>query len=336
MRRYSKVSPKVWTGELGRAMRGDPDLQSAVFYLVSNPHVTMAGIYRVPIPYAMGDTGFSQDALERVFDRLVELRFIEWDKDREVIWVKDYARHEFASKDDPENVNASKTQKVAIRNALSELEPSPLVQSFAETYPDLIPHDYEPDTLPHTPSDTPCHTPTHGVRAQEQEQEQEQVQEQEQEKSTVAGAATGRSENGAEEPKKNNSDYPAEFERWWSSGEKKFGPKKPAAAAWKKAGSARPPTNTLITVYDFEYQCWQAHKSHPDDDKFFPKPKYAERWIRDRCWERDDIPPKNEWPDAREQGRRIPVRKSDAARKATEDYKRKMKEREAADAEAEG
>ena len=57
MRKYAKVSPRLWTGRLGLAMRGDAMMQVVAFYLLTGPHANLAGLYLLPVVTLADDIG---------------------------------------------------------------------------------------------------------------------------------------------------------------------------------------------------------------------------------------------------------------------------------------
>lgn len=57
MRKYATFSPRLYTGKLGRAIKGRFDLQALAAYLIGGPHTNMLGFYRLPVGYIIADIG---------------------------------------------------------------------------------------------------------------------------------------------------------------------------------------------------------------------------------------------------------------------------------------
>ena len=136
-------------------MRGRPDLQTLVFYLITCPHANLAGLFRLTIGYIESDTGLPGEDVRRLLGELADFGdfgYCHYDPEAEVIWVVDHARHELGGKSG--SSAASPQQKVAVARVLADSQCSPLAARFAEKYPEYLPDDFEIDTL----LDTPCHT----------------------------------------------------------------------------------------------------------------------------------------------------------------------------------
>ena len=67
---YRKVSTGFWQGKLARRIKGNADAQALAFYLLTNPHGNMIGLYWLPLEYAVLDLGWP---LARVSHAIEEL-----------------------------------------------------------------------------------------------------------------------------------------------------------------------------------------------------------------------------------------------------------------------
>lgn len=140
-------------------------MQALALYLATCRHQTLVGIARVPIGYLSSDLGMEERRIEGLLKDLQSHGYLEWYEEDEVLWVCEYAKHEFPG-------NVSKQQTTAISRVLDDFKGSEVVPRFASRYPSLIPADYPIDTLSGENG--------HGsdrVRVQEQEQEHTQEQE---------------------------------------------------------------------------------------------------------------------------------------------------------------
>ena len=165
VRKYAKVSPRLWTGSLGKALRGDPLLQSLAMYLLTSPHSNLAGLYLLPIAYICADLGHTERRIRAGLSKLEALGFCRYDDATERVWVIEALRHELG----PHNGQLSPKDKrvKGLKSILGDHAVSALVQEFHEHY--------------NLPFPSPFEAPSKPLRSQEQEQEQDGEQEQEQE-----------------------------------------------------------------------------------------------------------------------------------------------------------
>lgn len=97
-RSFTKVSPAVWRS---RRFIGLPDEAKVGFlYLLSNAHVTSAGVYELPRGYACADLGWSEAAYISVLRELVSVELIDHDPERDVIMVERWFKHNPPANDD--------------------------------------------------------------------------------------------------------------------------------------------------------------------------------------------------------------------------------------------
>lgn len=94
MREYGQVSPKFWTGETGKSLRGNPELQVLAIYLMTSPHSDMIGIYHLPIMYLCHETGLGLEGASKGLESLSEMGFCLYDEKSEYVWVKEFAKYQ--------------------------------------------------------------------------------------------------------------------------------------------------------------------------------------------------------------------------------------------------
>lgn len=95
-RDFSKVSPNVWRS---RRFIGLPEEAKVGFlYLLTNAHVTSAGVYELPPGYACADLVWPEPAYESVLKELVAAEMI--DRDGDVILIERWFRHNPPTNDD--------------------------------------------------------------------------------------------------------------------------------------------------------------------------------------------------------------------------------------------
>ena len=69
-----------------------PQVQVLALYLLSAPGSNMIGLYYLPIPVILHESGLSAEATRRGLDALHEIKFAEYDATSEHVWVYDMAR----------------------------------------------------------------------------------------------------------------------------------------------------------------------------------------------------------------------------------------------------
>lgn len=126
---YSKVSSRFWTGETGRALRGDLEAQVVATYLVTSPHANMLGYYYLPITYVASDTGISIEGASKALQRLCDEGFCRYDRGSEVVWVIEMARIQVGESLDPKDKRV-----VGIRREYESIPNNLFLREFFEAY----------------------------------------------------------------------------------------------------------------------------------------------------------------------------------------------------------
>lgn len=171
MRSYCKVSPRLWTGSLGKRLRGDAQAQALAAYLVSGPHANMIGLYHLPAGYIELDLGWTAKAAAKALRRLVTEGFIRYDAAHERVWIIEHARIEFG-----DGMKLGDNRIKGIQGLLADHANSALVEEFIGRYGRAFHLDAEALRSPLT---DPFEAPSEGLANQEQDQEQDQEREQE-------------------------------------------------------------------------------------------------------------------------------------------------------------
>lgn len=96
MRDYGKVSPRFWTGDTGRAMRGKPNVQLVAMYLITAPGSNMIGLFYVPTVIIAHEIGISDTEVRGALDTLGRLGVAHYDHHQELVWIPEMARHQVA------------------------------------------------------------------------------------------------------------------------------------------------------------------------------------------------------------------------------------------------
>ncbi|MGP1677890.1 MAG: conserved phage C-terminal domain-containing protein [Burkholderiales bacterium] len=129
MNYYSKVSSRFWTGQTGRAIRGDLQAQVVAAYLITSPHCNMLGLYYLPIAYIAQDTGMDIEGASKGLRRVVEGGFCRYDEESEVVWVTEMARIQVGNK-----LEAKDNRVISIGREFESLPNNIFMQEFFEKY----------------------------------------------------------------------------------------------------------------------------------------------------------------------------------------------------------
>lgn len=96
MRDYACISPAFWIRGSGRKLRGYPEGQTLAQYLMSCPHGNMIGLFRLTIPTAAHDLGFTVDATRAALEKLCdpEIAIALYDEEAEIVFLPNAARYQ--------------------------------------------------------------------------------------------------------------------------------------------------------------------------------------------------------------------------------------------------
>lgn len=158
-RRYFRVGPSFWSDP--SIVRLSDDAKLLALYVLTSPHRTTEGLFRMPKAYAMADLGWSEERFGEPFAELLREGFIEYDETVSVCLIVNALKWQA-----PENGNQAK----AAAKAVSELPDTPLktrflsqVQRFSERLAQALPEGFgerlaEPIGNPPSPSPSPITT----------------------------------------------------------------------------------------------------------------------------------------------------------------------------------
>jgi hypothetical protein len=128
-RDYAKLMSRFWSGETGRRLRGDPAAQVVAVYLITGCQSNMIGLYTLPLPLLVHETGVLEVEVRRCLVLLEELGFARYDEDAEAVWVVEGARYQIGS-------SLREGDKVIpwVRKQLREARGNPFVGPFWSKY----------------------------------------------------------------------------------------------------------------------------------------------------------------------------------------------------------
>lgn len=131
MRQYATIDPAFWMRGTGKALRGDVEAQLVALYLMSSPHANMVGIYYLPLPMLVHETGLTFEGASKGLRRLSESGFVEVDEETDYVFVPNLAKHQVG-----ETLSPKDNRRTAVVRLLRELGDHPFVAKFIEKYRD--------------------------------------------------------------------------------------------------------------------------------------------------------------------------------------------------------
>jgi uncharacterized phage protein (TIGR02220 family) len=130
MREFAKISPQIWINESGRKIKKlGPETFFVSFYLLSNPHACMIGIYYLPVAFIAHETGLSIEQASSSLRNLCEVGFCTYDLEAEYVWV-----HEMASTQIGTQLTETDNRVKAINQAYAALPKLSFLRAFYEKY----------------------------------------------------------------------------------------------------------------------------------------------------------------------------------------------------------
>lgn len=129
MRSYGKVSPRFWTGESGRALRGKPNVQLVALYLITAPGANMIGLFYLPLVIIVHETGLSETEVIGALGALSRMGVAHYDQHQEIVFVPEMARHQIG-----DALKANDKQRHGVARELQPFLRHPFAQDFLRRY----------------------------------------------------------------------------------------------------------------------------------------------------------------------------------------------------------
>ncbi len=117
--KYNRISTKFWTDE--KVLQWDNETRILALYLLTCPHKTTEGLFRLPKQYICADLAWSLEGLAKPFNKLLEDGFIKYDDRVNVILLCNALKYQ-----SPDNPN----QEKAAISLLKELPKTDLLYQF--------------------------------------------------------------------------------------------------------------------------------------------------------------------------------------------------------------
>ena len=160
MRDYGKVHTSFWSSQTIRGM--GEDARTLALYLMTSPHTTIAGVFRLPDGYACEDLGWSSERVCEGFRELFAKGFANRCETTKWVWIRKHIDW-----NPPENPNQ---RKAAAKCAEQIPDECSWKHCFYEEYGEKL-------ELKEPPKTNPSETVPEPFRNQKQEQEQKQKKE---------------------------------------------------------------------------------------------------------------------------------------------------------------
>jgi uncharacterized phage protein (TIGR02220 family) len=163
MREFAKVSPQIWTSELGRKIKNlGMEGRVVSMYLLTNPSAHMIGVYYIPVVLIAHEAGLSIKETIKVIDDLCQIGYCSYDYEYEYVWVHGMGVDQVSAQ-----LKANDNRIKAINTFYSSLPKLSFLQDFYDYYADLFLLDHCHDFI------TPLQAPSNTLRSNEKEKEKE-------------------------------------------------------------------------------------------------------------------------------------------------------------------
>lgn len=129
MRDYSIARSSFWTGETGRRIRGQADVQRVAFYLFTAPSSNMIGLYYLPLPTICHELGITSKGASKALQVLGEIGYARYDFHTEWVWVCEMARHQLGA-----SVSSRDKRHKGVIKQLRDSCKSPFAKDFWDRY----------------------------------------------------------------------------------------------------------------------------------------------------------------------------------------------------------
>jgi hypothetical protein len=172
-RDYGRISPRFWTGDTGKKLRGNRGAQVLAAYLITCGSATMTGLYYLPLPVVSHETGLSAAEVESSITFLREIGFADYDHDRELVWVYGMASWQI----EEELCEGDKRIKGVLKE-LSAFRGHRFVLEFWKRYQRPFNLGRMPAGIARKDLSSPLEAPLEALPSQDQDQEQEQEHDQ--------------------------------------------------------------------------------------------------------------------------------------------------------------
>ncbi|HTD04192.1 hypothetical protein [Undibacterium sp.] len=177
MRGYAKISPKFWISGTGEKLRDEGwQAQMVALYLMSSPQANMTGLYYLPKPFMLAETGLTAANLAAGLQGCIRAGFCQYDEKSRMVWVHEMARFQVGATLKPRDKRA-----IGVQTEYDSLPDNPFLQAFYDKYAKAFCMSSCRGIAAVEEGNgkglaTTLHTPSKVRKSQEQEQEQDKSQ----------------------------------------------------------------------------------------------------------------------------------------------------------------
>ncbi|MES2105634.1 MAG: hypothetical protein V4634_16560 [Pseudomonadota bacterium] len=130
MRGYAKISPKFWISGTGEKLREEGwQSQMVALYLMSSPQANMTGLYYLPKPFMLAETGLTSANLAVGLQGCIRAGFCQYDEKSRMVWVHELARFQIGAKLKPRDKRA-----IGVQTEYDSLPDNPFLKAFYDKY----------------------------------------------------------------------------------------------------------------------------------------------------------------------------------------------------------
>jgi uncharacterized phage protein (TIGR02220 family) len=163
MREFAKVSPHIWTSDIGRKIKNLGRAARIVsLYLLTSPSAHMTGVYYIPVVLIAHEADLSVEEATTVINNLCMIGYCSYDYEYEYVWVHGMGVDQVAAQ-----LKANDNRIKAINSMYSSLPKLSFLQNFYYKYADLFLLDQCHEFI------TPLQAPSKTLRSNEKENEKE-------------------------------------------------------------------------------------------------------------------------------------------------------------------
>jgi hypothetical protein len=87
LRGYGAISPQFWTGKTGKQLRNSKDARILATHLITGSNANMLGLYYLPIPLIIHETGLTAKEVSTAFKFLKEEGFAYYHEETEFVYI---------------------------------------------------------------------------------------------------------------------------------------------------------------------------------------------------------------------------------------------------------
>jgi hypothetical protein len=128
MRGYGRIALQFWTGSTGKRLRKNKDARILAAYLVTGSNANMLGLYYLPLPLILHETGLTEKEVKNAFEFLSEEGYASYHQDTEFVYVPTMVYWQVGYLKETDN------QIRSVNNAYKALPDNPFLGDFFDTH----------------------------------------------------------------------------------------------------------------------------------------------------------------------------------------------------------